>query len=74
MEALGAVKAEYVKFSSDLAVNLKSTEPHLLISLTSVESKQQPIQAALLKIQKLLVAETGKPNIEAMFFINFVVE
>jgi flagellar FliL protein len=111
VEAPGTVKAEYVRFSPDFVVNLKSTEPHFLMvtvqgmsrgpegmlvakhhmparrhhllmllseqtheSLTSVESKQPLMQAALVKIQELLVAETGKPGIEAVFFTDFVVE
>ena len=82
VEAPGTVKAEYATFSTDFVVNLKSTEPHLPMllseqthdSLTSVESKQQLMRAALVKIQELLVAETGKPNIEAVFFTDFVVK
>jgi flagellar FliL protein len=45
-----------------------------LESLSSVEAKQQLMQDALLKIQELLVAESGNPSIEAVFFTDFVVE
>ena len=110
-EQTTSVKAEYVRFSPDFIVNLRSTEPHFLMvtvqgmsrgpagivaaknhmpairhhllmllseqtyeSLQSVESKQQLMADALVKVQELLVAETGEPGLEAVFFTDFVVE
>ena len=43
-------------------------------SVSSVEAKQQLMDEALGRIQEFLVAETGRPGIDAVYFTDFVVE
>lgn len=43
-------------------------------TVKSVADKKRLMEEALLRIQDVLVAETGTPNIEAVFFTDFVLE
>ena len=43
-------------------------------SISSVGGKQKLMEDALASIQELMIAETGVPSINAVFFADFVVQ